>query len=156
MNLGNLLHYIEFHRPSYLKLGLLRSKLKNCCCIALTATATNKVENEICFLLQMKNEQKFKMSCFRSNLYYDIKFVELLQESQLYDMIEFIENITKLSEETKSLKETNEKYNYTDISGIVYCRSKDVCDETALKLCENGFKAISYHSSYIKILYNNE
>lgn len=65
-------------RPDYLKLGQLHEKLGNIPCVALTATATAKVVDDIYKALKLKTVQKFKTSCFRWNLYYEVCLKELL------------------------------------------------------------------------------
>ena len=55
-------------RPSYLKLGLLGELLPNVPRIALTATATKRVENDIIVQLGLQDAVRFRDSFFRSNL----------------------------------------------------------------------------------------
>ena len=60
-------------RPDYLKLGTLREQFASIPCVALTATATLTVQQDILASLKMKQPVAiFKASCFRSNLYYDV------------------------------------------------------------------------------------
>ena len=76
-------------RPDYLKLGNLRQKLSDVICVALTATATRNTIEDIFSLLQLKQPvNSFKESCFRSNLFYDVKFKQLM-EDQYEDLLEF-------------------------------------------------------------------
>lgn len=66
-------------RPDYLKLGELRKRMPGIPCIALTATATAQVVADIEKQLKLKAPvKKFKASCFRPNLYYDIAMKEVL------------------------------------------------------------------------------
>ena len=68
-------------RPDYLKLGKLRKKIPTVPCVALTATATPHVVEDIISCLHLRQPiAKYKSSCFRPNLYYDVKFKELLDE----------------------------------------------------------------------------
>jgi len=61
-------------RPDYLKLGALREQFKDIPCVALTATATLTVQQDILVSLKMKQPVSvFKASCFRSNLFYDVR-----------------------------------------------------------------------------------
>ena len=65
-------------RPDYLKLGEFRKKLADVTCVALTATATPTVVEDIIANLRMKSPLlTFKTPCFRSNLFYDIQFKEM-------------------------------------------------------------------------------
>lgn len=60
-------------RPDYLKLGQFRKKLPGVPCVALTATATPHVVEDIITSLTLKKPiAKFKASCFRPNLYYEV------------------------------------------------------------------------------------
>ena len=64
-------------RPDYLKLGTLREQFVNIPWVALTATATLTVQQDILASLKMKQPVSvFKASCFRSNLFYDVRLVK--------------------------------------------------------------------------------
>ena len=74
-------HWGHDFRPDYLKLGNLRKKFPDIPCIALTATATPHVVQDILTSLQLRQPvSKFKTPCFRSNLFYDIKFKDTVDE----------------------------------------------------------------------------
>ncbi len=61
-------------RPTYLKLGRLRKLFDDIVWVALTATATAHVKDNILDSLSLKLPVAvFKTSCFRSNLYYDVR-----------------------------------------------------------------------------------
>ena len=61
-------------RPDYLKLGTLREQFASIPWVALTATATLTVQQDILASLKMKQPVSiFKASCFRSNLFYDVR-----------------------------------------------------------------------------------
>lgn len=69
-------------RPDYLKLGELREIFPHVPCMALTATATAKVQKDVIKCLHMPTPvDVFKTSCFRSNLFYDVQFKEIIRES---------------------------------------------------------------------------
>lgn len=75
-------------RPDYLKLGEFRNALNGVICVALTATATQQVTNDVLKSLRLKEPvSKFKASCFRKNLYYEVKFKDLVE-----DVIEDLKN----------------------------------------------------------------
>lgn len=68
-------------RPDYLRLGTLRSRLAHAPCVALTATATPQVQEDVFAALHLKQPvAAFKSPCFRANLYYDVQFKELLSD----------------------------------------------------------------------------
>lgn len=65
-------------RPDYLRLGQFRDKLASIPCIALTATATPHVVEDIISCLRLRRPVSvFKTCCFRPNLYYEVKFKDL-------------------------------------------------------------------------------
>ena len=72
-------------RPDYHKLGQLRSKTGNVPWAALTATANTQVVEDIMSSLRLRKGYKtFKLPCFRSNLFYDVQFKDVLEVSFLY------------------------------------------------------------------------
>ena len=74
-------HWGHDFRPDYLKLGALRKKFPDIPCITLTATATPHVVEDIITSLQLKKPiAKFRTPCFRSNLFYDVRFKDILDE----------------------------------------------------------------------------
>lgn len=68
-------------RPDYLKLGELREAFSLVPWLALTATATPHVQRDVLKSLQMKHPVAvFKATCFRPNLFYDVKFKDTLRD----------------------------------------------------------------------------
>jgi ATP-dependent DNA helicase Q5 len=68
-------------RPDYLKLGELRKAFPLVTCLALTATATPHVQKDVIKSLHMKHPVAiFKANCFRSNLFYDVKYKDTLRD----------------------------------------------------------------------------
>jgi ATP-dependent DNA helicase Q5 len=68
-------------RPDYLRLGALRSRLAHAPCVALTATATPQVQEDVFAALHLKQPvASFKTPCFRANLFYDVQFKELIPD----------------------------------------------------------------------------
>ena len=68
-------------RPDYLKLGQLRDMFPDIPCIALTATATAEVQDDVLKSLHMTTAvDVFKMSCFRENLFYDVQYKDVLKD----------------------------------------------------------------------------
>ncbi|NXC46460.1 RECQ5 helicase, partial [Penelope pileata] len=123
-------------RPDYLRLGTLRTRIPNTPCVALTATATRQVQEDIVTALKLKQPlATFKTPCFRSNLFYDVQFKELLTDpyANLKDFC------------LKALEVKNATGVYSGC-GIVYCRMRDACDQLAIELSYRGVKAKAYHA----------
>lgn len=91
--------------------------------IALTATATPKVQQDIMKNLQMQDATLYKSSFNRPNLYYDIR----PKKQVIKEIIKYI------------------KAN-TGKSGIIYCLSRKKVEEIAETLKLNGIKALPYHA----------
>ncbi|XP_042739893.1 ATP-dependent DNA helicase Q5 isoform X1 [Lagopus leucura] len=123
-------------RPDYLRLGTLRSRIPNTPCVALTATATKQVQEDIVTALKLKQPlATFKTPCFRSNLFYDVQFKELLTDPYA--------NLKDFCLKALEVKNTTGVYSGC---GIVYCRMRDVCDQLAIELSYRGVKAKAYHA----------
>ncbi|NWX48828.1 RECQ5 helicase, partial [Steatornis caripensis] len=123
-------------RPDYLRLGTLRTRIPNTPCVALTATATKQVQEDIVAALKLKQPlSTFKTPCFRSNLFYDVQFKELLTDPYA--------NLKDFCLKALEVKNTTGVYSGC---GIVYCRMRDVCDQLAIELSYRGVKAKAYHA----------
>lgn len=111
-------------RPEYRKIRQVINNLgENIPIIALTATATPKVQQDIQKNLQMNNATLFKSSFNRPNLFYDVR----AKRNVLKEIIRYIKN-------------------NPGKSGIVYCLSRKKVEEVAEALALNGVKALPYHA----------
>jgi len=111
-------------RPEYRRLRPMIEAIGNVPVMALTATATPKVQGDIQKNLGMTEANVFKSSFNRDNLYYEIR---PKSKNVARDMIRYI-------------KEHEGK------SGIVYCLSRKKVEEIAETLQVNGIKALPYHA----------
>ncbi|XP_078113071.1 recQ-like DNA helicase BLM isoform X2 [Sander vitreus] len=113
-------------RPDYKRLHELRQKFPNVPMMALTATATPRVQKDILNQLNMTRPQVFTMSFNRTNLKYAVlpKKPKKVDE----DCISWIK-----------------KY-YPRDSGIIYCLSRNDCDAMAESLQRARILALSYHA----------
>ncbi len=116
-------------RPEYRKIRdiieLIDTKVK---IIALTATATPKVQDDIVKNLKINNSKVFKSSFNRPNLFYEVKGKN--QSSDL-DLIKFIKS------------KSNQ-------SGIIYCLSRKKVENLSELLNINGIKSLPYHAGLEK------
>lgn len=113
-------------RPEYRKIKSIIAQIgDNLPVIALTATATPKVQQDIQRNLQMEEADLFKSSFNRTNLYYEVR--------------PKVKNETK-KEIIKYIKSQKGK------SGIIYCLSRKKVTEIAELLKVNGINAAPYHA----------
>jgi ATP-dependent DNA helicase RecQ len=110
-------------RPEYRRIKPIVAEIGKAPIIALTATATPKVQQDIQKNLGMLDAYVFKSSFNRANLFYEIRPKT---------------NATK--EIIKFVKENNGK------SGIIYCLSRKKVEELAETLKVNGINALAYHA----------
>lgn len=110
-------------RPEYRRLRPMIEEIDDVPIIALTATATEKVQLDIQKNLGMLDAKVFKASFNRKNLFYEIRPKKEVQKQ----IIKFI-------------KERPGK------SGIIYCLSRKKVEELAQVLTVNGIKALPYHA----------
>jgi ATP-dependent DNA helicase RecQ len=113
-------------RPEYRRIKQIVKAIDDVPMMALTATATPKVQLDIQKTLNMLDAEVFKSSFNRSNLYYEVR-PKGKKGQVLKDMISFI-NRRKGK------------------SGIIYCLSRKKVEEVASILIANGIKALPYHA----------
>ncbi|MCR5841797.1 MAG: DNA helicase RecQ [Bacteroidales bacterium] len=110
-------------RPEYRRIRALVDQIGRAPIIALTATATPKVQSDILKNLGIPDAAVFKSSFNRPNLYYEIR--DKVDPEK--DLIKFIRQ-------------------HPGKSGIIYCLSRKKVEEMAELLCINGIKALPYHA----------
>ncbi|MBO7071740.1 MAG: RecQ family ATP-dependent DNA helicase, partial [Bacteroidales bacterium] len=110
-------------RPEYRKIRSIIEEIQNAPVIALTATATPKVQSDILKNLRIQDAKVFKSSFNRPNLYYEIR-----------DKVEPEKDIIKFIRQNPGK------------SGIIYCLSRKKVEELAQVLCINGISALPYHA----------
>ncbi|MBN2529016.1 MAG: DNA helicase RecQ [Deltaproteobacteria bacterium] len=110
-------------RPEYRQLAKLRQRFPDAVCVALTATATPRVRDDIRQSLSFGKSDEFVSSFDRPNLFLEV----VLRQKGIYQVLDMAE---------KHLGE----------SGIVYCASRKQVDRVCEQLCANGVKAVPYHA----------
>jgi len=110
-------------RPEYRQLSRVRKEYPDAVCIALTATATPRVQKDITNILEFDESESFISSFDRPNLF--LKIVDKKEpENQLLDFL----------------------YTRQNQSGIIYCFSRRQVDEISELLIEEGYAAKPYHA----------
>jgi len=110
-------------RPEYRRIRKIAHQIANVPIIALTATATPKVQADIQKNLDMKDARLFKASFNRDNLFYEIR----PKKDALKQIVRHAkQNVGK--------------------SGIIYCLSRKKVEQISEVLRVNGIKALGYHA----------
>ncbi|MEN8115571.1 MAG: DNA helicase RecQ [Bacteroidota bacterium] len=110
-------------RPEYRRIKPIVEEIGKSPMVALTATATAKVQHDIQKNLGILDAKVFKVSFNRENLYYEVR-PKVKPETQII----------------KFIKQNEGK------SGIIYCLSRKKVEEIAETLQVNGIKALPYHA----------
>jgi len=110
-------------RPEYRRIRPIIDTIGRSPIIALTATATPKVQHDIQKNLGILDADVYKSSFNRPNLYYEVKS----KQDVTKEIIKYIKN-------------------NTGKSGIIYCLSRKKVEEMAEVLKVNGIKALPYHA----------
>ena len=110
-------------RPEYRQLSQLRKELPGVPFMALTATATGRVREDIVKQLKLKETNTFVGSFNRANLNYRV----LHKESPTQQVVQFLKSRRREA-------------------GIVYCQSRKSCESLAERLVEQGIEARAYHA----------
>lgn len=110
-------------RPEYRKLSKLKKLFPKVPIIALTATATERVRDDIIKQLQLESSNKYQASFNRKNLFYRIQ--------DKYDI---------LNQTLSFIKD------HSDQSGIIYCHSRNNVDKLTKNLQDKGIHALPYHA----------
>lgn len=109
-------------RPPYLRIATLREQLRGVPVIALTASATLKVQDDICERLSFRKENRFQQSFARPNLSYSL----FEPPSKQTKLVEILQNVAG--------------------SAIVYCKSRKQTQNIAELLRMHKISANYYHA----------
>lgn len=110
-------------RPDYLEIASVRKQFKNAVCLALTATATKQVREDIINNLKLKNPAVLVASFNRPNIYLDVK----PKTDPLGQVVECIRA-------------------HWGESGIIYCFSRRQVDQLTESLSNMGYSVLNYHA----------
>lgn len=109
-------------RPSYLRIAALRKELPGVPVLALTASATRQVQDDICDKLEFREKTIFRQSFERANLSYSV----FKEEAKIPRLVHILSKVPG--------------------SAIVYCKSRKRTGEIAQLLSAEGLKAGAYHA----------
>ena len=112
-------------RPDYLRIAELREELPGIPMLALTASATKEVQQDIISKLQLKQPEVITRSFRRDNIFYEVHYSE-----------------NKTTETADSIPSTG--------SSIIYCRSRKHTELIARQLSSSGISATFYHAGLDK------
>ena len=110
-------------RPEYRQMMSVRQRYPDAVCLALTATATERVRSDIKRSLEFSQSNAFVASFNRENLFIEVK----PKTDGISQTLDFLED-------------------FKDQSGIIYCFSRRQVDQLAEYLAAKGFSVRPYHA----------
>ena len=110
-------------RPGYLEISNIRAQFKNAVFLALTATATAQVQEDITVNLRMKTPEVFVAGFNRANIFLEVR----PKRNALREVIACLEQ-------------------HSGESGIIYCFSRKQVDKLTEQLTTSGYSALNYHA----------
>lgn len=137
-------------RPAYKDLIWLKQNLQcpSVPIMAVTATATKQVRDDIFTYLRLKNPKVFTTSSARPNIHYEIQyFNESDPQNGQDDIFPYLLNWLMRMHERRVLAKVT-----TPIHGIIYCPMRATADNIANKLTNSDIRAASYHAGLEPLL----
>ena len=110
-------------RPDYLEISNIRAQFRNAVFLALTATATAQVQEDITVNLRMKTPEVFVAGFNRANIFLEVR----PKRNALREVIACLEQ-------------------HSGESGIIYCFSRKQVDKLTEQLTTSGYSALNYHA----------
>ena len=110
-------------RPDYLEISNIRAQFRNTVFLALTATATAQVQEDITANLRMKTPEVFVAGFNRANIFLEVR----PKRNALREVIACLEQ-------------------HSGESGIIYCFSRKQVDKLTEQLTDSGYSALNYHA----------
>ena len=110
-------------RPDYLEISNIRAQFKDAVFLALTATATAQVQEDITANLRMKTPEVFVAGFNRANIFLEVR----PKRNALREVIACLEQ-------------------HSGESGIIYCFSRKQVDKLTEQLTTSGYSALNYHA----------
>lgn len=117
-------------RPDYIQLCKLREEFPNVPIIALTATATHSILSDVIKQLKMRSPAIFSLSFDRPNLKYEVRAKSGSKKKMLNEICELLRSPR-----------------FCRSTSIIYCLSRNECEEVSKDLNKEGISATYYHGS---------
>lgn len=117
-------------RPDYIQLCKLREEFPNVPIIALTATATHSILSDVVKQLKMRSPVIFSLSFDRPNLKYEVRAKSGSKQKVLGEICELLRSPR-----------------FCRSTSIIYCLSRNECEEVSKDLNKEGISATFYHGS---------
>ena len=113
-------------RPDYMEISTMRRYFPDAVMVALTATATDQVRQDIIKNLMMKSPSIYISSFNRENIFLEVQQRER-GEGAVFQVVDYIKK-------------------HAGESGIIYCNSRRQVDELSMTLDNMGFSVMNYHA----------
>jgi RecQ family ATP-dependent DNA helicase len=130
-------------RPSYRRLAVLKQRFATVPMLALTATATPAVVEDVLSQLQLRSPRVFRQSFNRPNVVYDVVCVGVAEQAHGSLFADLSLRLAAIRERSAA----NSASTLPRVAGIVYCHKRDDCDAFAERLSAAGLRAAAYHST---------
>jgi len=130
-------------RPSYLQIADIRAIFPSAPVLALTASATGDVQEDIAIQMKMRRPVLFRQSFSRRNIYYDVRYTENKSGDTL--------NAVAGRSESNNISLPNTQFPISTAltsaqCSIIYCRSRKQTETVATHLEQAGIAAVAYHA----------
>lgn len=137
-------------RPAYKELSWFKRTLTmpSVPIMAVTATATKQVQDDIFTFLGLKDATVFTTSSARPNIHYDVQyFSESNPQNSDGDLYPSLLNWLTGMHQRRTVGSRMDPSNFSKaINGIVYCPTRASADDLANRLAGNGIRAAAYHA----------
>ncbi|RPB28475.1 ATP-dependent DNA helicase [Terfezia boudieri ATCC MYA-4762] len=131
-------------RPAFKLLSMFKTEYPLVPITAVTATATDRVREDIVTILRLPPPPTLKMyllSTARSSLHYEVRFKND-EANILEDFLSWLRSVHQRRQE----RDLPEGERSDAVSGIIYCQRRQSCEELAAALRDNGIGAKCYHA----------